>query len=193
VSPETFSVDAAKVDSDVNRVPGIGYHVCRKYRGLVPEALRGVLDVGSPTSTFCWPSAKAGRPYKKVRSVLEHRQTSLKVVLMTSFGYLGFRNVGGGRIESHQAVTAYSESCCSRHPTSSRPGATALFTESWTACGSHARAVLKIVRTNCGGSAKNQRRTRITMLYDPQDRTLHLASMPLRGAAMRGQSVIRTR
>ncbi|MES0491808.1 MAG: DNA polymerase domain-containing protein, partial [Leptospirales bacterium] len=41
---------------------------------------------------------------------LEHydsRQGSLKWMLVTSFGYLGYRNAKFGKLESHEAVTAY--------------------------------------------------------------------------------------
>tara|TARA_B100001939_G_scaffold348200_1_gene373847 strand:+ start:97190 stop:99823 length:2634 start_codon:yes stop_codon:yes gene_type:complete len=37
----------------------------------------------------------------------DHRQSSLKWMLVTSFGYLGYRNAKFGKIESHEAVTAF--------------------------------------------------------------------------------------
>ena len=40
------------------------------------------------------------RPYKE-------RQTALKWMLVTCFGYLGYKNARFGRIEAHEAVTAY--------------------------------------------------------------------------------------
>jgi DNA polymerase-2 len=40
--------------------------------------------------------------------VLDQRQTALKWLLVVSFGYLGYKNARFGRIEAHEAVTAYS-------------------------------------------------------------------------------------
>ena len=68
--------------------------------------------------------AQALRPLLKKRVALKHRQaelpawdarrrtdkqraSALKWLLVTCFGYLGYRNARFGRIEAHQAVTAY--------------------------------------------------------------------------------------
>jgi DNA polymerase-2 len=42
------------------------------------------------------------------RALYDQRQTALKWCLVTSFGYLGYRNARFGRIEAHESVTAYS-------------------------------------------------------------------------------------
>ena len=42
------------------------------------------------------------------RAILDQRQTALKWLLVVSFGYLGYKNARFGRIEAHEAVTAYS-------------------------------------------------------------------------------------
>ncbi len=39
--------------------------------------------------------------------VYDRKQTALKWMLVTSFGYLGYRNARFGRIEAHEAVTAF--------------------------------------------------------------------------------------
>ncbi len=44
--------------------------------------------------------AEEAAPYKE-------RQTALKWMLVTCFGYLGYKNARFGRIEAHEAVTAY--------------------------------------------------------------------------------------
>src|SRR5438552_4140495 len=41
------------------------------------------------------------------RASYDQRQTALKWCLVTSFGYLGYRNARFGRIEAHEAVTAF--------------------------------------------------------------------------------------
>jgi DNA polymerase-2 len=40
--------------------------------------------------------------------MLNERQSALKWLLVVSFGYLGYKNARFGRIEAHEAVTAYS-------------------------------------------------------------------------------------
>jgi DNA polymerase-2 len=45
-------------------------------------------------------SGAAARPYQE-------RQNALKWMLVTCFGYLGYKNARFGRIEAHEAVTAY--------------------------------------------------------------------------------------
>ncbi len=44
----------------------------------------------------------------QARQTYDRRQTALKWILVTSFGYLGYKNFVFGRIEAHEAVTAYS-------------------------------------------------------------------------------------
>jgi len=44
---------------------------------------------------------------KKKKESYGRRQTALKWMLVTSFGYLGYRNARFGRIEAHEAVTAF--------------------------------------------------------------------------------------
>jgi len=44
---------------------------------------------------------------EKRREIYNRKQTALKWMLVTSFGYLGYRNARFGRIEAHEAVTAF--------------------------------------------------------------------------------------
>jgi DNA polymerase-2 len=41
------------------------------------------------------------------RAILQHRQKALKWLLVTCFGYLGYKNARFGRIEAHESTTAY--------------------------------------------------------------------------------------
>jgi len=43
----------------------------------------------------------------KRKEIYNRKQTALKWMLVTSFGYLGYRNARFGRIEAHEAVTAF--------------------------------------------------------------------------------------
>ena len=44
---------------------------------------------------------------EKKREIYNRKQTALKWMLVTCFGYLGYRNARFGRIEAHEAVTAF--------------------------------------------------------------------------------------
>jgi DNA polymerase-2 len=47
------------------------------------------------------------RNIEKRKEVYNRKQTALKWMLVTCFGYLGYRNARFGRIEAHEAVTAF--------------------------------------------------------------------------------------
>jgi DNA polymerase-2 len=82
-------------------VPEAGYHLCRRREGLVPRTLRPILALREHLKARAQelPPAEAA-PYKQ-------RQTALKWMLVTCFGYLGYKNARFGKIEAHEAVTAY--------------------------------------------------------------------------------------
>ena len=82
-------------------VPEAGYRLCRRREGLVPRTLRPILALREHLKARAkeLPPAEAA-PYKQ-------RQTALKWMLVTCFGYLGYKNARFGRIEAHEAVTAY--------------------------------------------------------------------------------------
>ena len=82
-------------------VPELGYNICQKRTGLVPISLDIVL--------------RKRREYKRLkkcshgkdRDIYDARQNSLKWILVTSFGYLGYSNAKFGRIDAHIAVCAF--------------------------------------------------------------------------------------
>ncbi|MFI5330608.1 MAG: DNA polymerase domain-containing protein [Desulfobaccales bacterium] len=82
-------------------VPEAGYHLCRRREGLVPRTLKPILALREQLKARAkeLPPDKAA-PYKE-------RQTALKWMLVTCFGYLGYKNARFGRIEAHEAVTAH--------------------------------------------------------------------------------------
>ncbi len=99
ISPETILPDP---NAD-NLVPALGLGIDTSQDGLIPRALRPLLEKRINikkhlTSTPPWDPA-----YKSFIS----RSSALKWLLVTCFGYLGYKNARFGRIEAHQAVTAY--------------------------------------------------------------------------------------
>ncbi|HEX9898725.1 MAG TPA: DNA polymerase domain-containing protein [Candidatus Methylomirabilis sp.] len=97
ISPET--VDCACCPD--NAAPEIGYSTCRRRDGLVTRTLRPILARRQGLKRL--RNASAG----PARARYDHRQNALKWILVTCFGYLGYKNARFGRIEAHETVTAY--------------------------------------------------------------------------------------
>lgn len=109
VSPETINCMCCAADAEPKRVPAIGYQVCTRRRGLVSETLEIILDKRAELKrrmripAHGMPSADDLRQ----RASYDRRQNTLKWILVTCFGYLGFKNARFGRIEAHESVTAF--------------------------------------------------------------------------------------
>src|SRR5208337_4525026 len=83
-------------------VPEAGYHLCRQREGLVPRTLRPILALREQLKARAREvGGEAAAPYRE-------RQTALKWMLVTCFGYLGYKNARFGKIEAHEAVNAFS-------------------------------------------------------------------------------------
>ena len=96
ISPETILCGCCK-DSSI-RVPELGYHICERRSGMIPAVVGMLVD----------RRLAYKRALKRSKSrALEMRQKALKWLLVTSFGYMGYRNARFGRIECHEAITAY--------------------------------------------------------------------------------------
>lgn len=94
ISPETVLCSCCENQPGVPRIPGLGYHVCTKRRGLIPKVVA--------------PIVQRRIVYKnRGGDVNDCRQKMLKWVLVTCFGYTGYRNARFGRIECHESITAY--------------------------------------------------------------------------------------
>jgi DNA polymerase elongation subunit (family B) len=97
ISPET--VDCACCPD--NAAPEIGYSTCRRRDGLVTRTLRPILTRRQALKRLRNGASGA------TRARYDHRQNALKWILVTCFGYLGYKNARFGRIEAHETVTAY--------------------------------------------------------------------------------------
>ncbi len=80
-------------------VPELSYRFCKKEIGIVPMALKPIIDKRL--------AYKKLMPYSDVPQKYNRIQTTLKGVLVSCFGYLGFKNARFGRYEAHAAVTAF--------------------------------------------------------------------------------------
>lgn len=102
VSPETVNCGCCANA----RVPEIGYGLCEKRRGLVSRALEPIIAKREEYKRLRAEAKAAGDLDAHRRA--DHRQSALKWMLVCCFGYLGYRNARFGRIEAHEAVSAFS-------------------------------------------------------------------------------------
>lgn len=100
LSPETVLCDCCPNSGE--RVPELGYNICEKRKGLIPQVLEPVLEKRREYKQL----AKETESEEK-RRIYNNRQNALKWILVTCFGYLGYRNARFGKIEAHEAVTAF--------------------------------------------------------------------------------------
>jgi len=101
VSPETVNCRCCRNSN----VPELGYTICEKREGIVPATLRAVVK-----KRAYYKAMK--KKYKGKDEILfrryDHRQNALKWMLVSCFGYLGYKNARFGKIEAHESVNAFS-------------------------------------------------------------------------------------
>ncbi|MFH1723869.1 MAG: DNA polymerase domain-containing protein [Elusimicrobiota bacterium] len=95
ISPETVNCPCCPD----NRVPEIGHHLCRRRRGLVPKVIAPILAKRARYKALAKKEGPRRDSYKR-------RASAHKWILVTCFGYLGFKNARFGKIEAHECVTA---------------------------------------------------------------------------------------
>ncbi len=98
ISPETLNCFCCEADGGA--VPELRYHLCTRRVGLIPQVLKPIIE--------------RRRYYKKMkkepgpnREIYAGRDTILKWVNVTAFGYTGYKNARFGRIECHEAINAF--------------------------------------------------------------------------------------
>jgi DNA polymerase-2 len=99
VSPETVGTE--RPTSEL--VPELGVMIEQGQPGLVPQTLQPLLDkrIAFKERLMTLPA------WDPRRRAYQARSTAHKWLLVTCFGYLGYKNARFGRIEAHEAVTAY--------------------------------------------------------------------------------------
>jgi DNA polymerase II len=106
ISPETV-VDPNTVGRDqyarLERVSELGLWIDQETSGLIPQTLAPLLDKRLELKLRLaeLPS------WDPRRQTYQAQATAHKWLLVTCFGYLGYKNARFGRIEAHEAVTAY--------------------------------------------------------------------------------------
>jgi DNA polymerase elongation subunit (family B) len=84
------------------KVPELGYNVCEKRKGIVPKILDLLLRKRLEYKRL---AKETSDPLLK--KAYDMRQSALKWILVTCFGYLGYRNARFGKVDAHIAVCAF--------------------------------------------------------------------------------------
>jgi DNA polymerase I len=84
------------------RIPELNYNICEKRYGIVPKTLRLIL-----TKRLVYKQLKEQTKNPMKKESYDRRQAALKWILVTCFGYMGYRNSKFGTIDGHIGVCAY--------------------------------------------------------------------------------------
>jgi len=84
------------------RIPELNYNICEKREGVVPKALRLVVS-----KRLDYKRLRDETTDPKLKKMYDNRQNALKWILVTCFGYLGYRNAKFGTVDGHIGVCAF--------------------------------------------------------------------------------------
>ncbi|TFH23671.1 hypothetical protein E4G67_02825, partial [Candidatus Bathyarchaeota archaeon] len=84
------------------RIPELNYNVCEKRKGVVPKVLKLVVD-----KRLKYKRLRDEVINPKLKEMYDNRQIALKWILVTCFGYLGYRNAKFGTVDGHIGVCAF--------------------------------------------------------------------------------------
>jgi len=84
------------------RIPELNYNICTKRRGIVAKTVKLALD-----KRLYYKKMKDQSPDPHLREVYDNRQIALKWILVTCFGYLGYKNSRFGTVDGHIGVCAF--------------------------------------------------------------------------------------
>lgn len=96
ISPETVLCSCCENIA----VPEAGYNICEKRRGLIPLTLEPLIERRKLLKQLMKLADE------RTRAIYDARRVAIKWMLVTCFGYMGYKNARFGRIEAHEAVTA---------------------------------------------------------------------------------------
>jgi DNA polymerase elongation subunit (family B) len=84
------------------KIPELGFHICKKRQGIVPKVLEFAV-----TKRLRYKKLVKETENEELREVYDKRQSALKWVLVTCFGYLGYKNAKFGTVDGHMGVCAF--------------------------------------------------------------------------------------
>ncbi|MEA3351016.1 MAG: DNA polymerase domain-containing protein, partial [Chloroflexota bacterium] len=106
ISPETVGKHAATDQP----IPDLDISVDQTSTGLIPKTLAPLLEKRIALKGQLLELDRRDSRYKRAEAL----SSAHKWLLVTCFGYLGYKNARFGRIEAHEAVTAYGRECLLR-------------------------------------------------------------------------------
>ncbi len=98
ISPETVMCDCCPRSS--RRVPELGYRICERETGLIPRVIEPIIRRRSTCKRLM-------KDHADRETIYAQRYNILKWVLVTCFGYTGYKNARFGRIECHESINAF--------------------------------------------------------------------------------------
>jgi DNA polymerase I len=84
------------------RIPELGFNICEKREGIVPKVLSFAV-----TKRLLYKKLAKETGDERLRDIYKRRQGALKWILVTCFGYLGYRNAKFGTVDGHMGVCAF--------------------------------------------------------------------------------------
>lgn len=98
ISPETVLCSCC----DNRAVPEAEYNICEKRRGLIPSSVAPLVE-----RRRLLKERMREVDDERTRQACGARRAAIKWMLVSCFGYMGYRNAKFGRIEAHESVTAF--------------------------------------------------------------------------------------
>jgi DNA polymerase elongation subunit (family B) len=98
LSPETVLCSCC----DNQLVPEAKYNVCQKRQGLMAKALEPLIE-----RRRLYKQRMRDCKDENLIEIFDARQSAIKWMLVSCFGYLGYKNARFGRVEAHESVTAF--------------------------------------------------------------------------------------
>lgn len=98
VSPETMDCGCC-TDEESRPVPQLGYSTCTERDGFLPRVLRPIIRRRDEIKDLIRRGIEEERNRR--------RRNALKWILITCFGYTGYKNAKVGKIECHEAICAH--------------------------------------------------------------------------------------
>ncbi len=83
-------------------VPEIGYSICTRQKGLIPETLYPLVNKRVRYKLDAKQLADG-----RQKEIYTRRAKSLKWILVACFGYTGYKNARFGKIEAHESINAF--------------------------------------------------------------------------------------
>jgi len=99
ISPETVNCGCC----ENRKVPELGYSICQKQEGFIPEVLHPLVSDRSEMKK----ELSAGIDDTEREKYVQGAVDAIKWLLVTCFGYMGHAHASYGAIECHQAINAY--------------------------------------------------------------------------------------